>query len=57
MAVQGEEKTQLVGQLQEKVATLEKRLEGSLSGDEHFQQLFREVSRDGRRRRQREEVT
>ncbi|KAM3825522.1 LOW QUALITY PROTEIN: golgin subfamily A member 1 [Vipera latastei] len=36
MALQGEEKTQLVGQLQEKVATLEKRLEGSLSGDEHF---------------------
>ncbi|XP_015681613.1 golgin subfamily A member 1 [Protobothrops mucrosquamatus] len=44
MAVQVEEKTQLVGQLQEKVATLEKRLEGSLSGDEHFQQLFREVA-------------
>ncbi|XP_039178935.1 golgin subfamily A member 1 isoform X1 [Crotalus tigris] len=44
MAVQVEEKSQLVGQLQEKVATLEKQLEGSLSGDEHFQQLFREKS-------------
>ncbi|KAG8142066.1 putative Golgin subfamily A member 1-like protein [Naja naja] len=44
MAVQVEEKTQLVDQLQEKVAVLEKRLEGSLSGDEHFQELFREVS-------------
>ncbi|KAL7980901.1 hypothetical protein Chor_002055 [Crotalus horridus] len=43
MAVQVEEKSQLVGQLQEKVATLEKQLEGSLSGDEHFQQLFREI--------------
>ncbi|XP_026542502.1 golgin subfamily A member 1 [Notechis scutatus] len=44
MAVQVEEKTQLVDQLQEKVAVLEKRLEGSLSGDEHFQELFREKS-------------
>uniref|UniRef100_A0A0F7Z7J0 Golgin subfamily A member 1 n=1 Tax=Crotalus adamanteus TaxID=8729 RepID=A0A0F7Z7J0_CROAD len=44
MAIQVEEKSQLVGQLQEKVATLEKQLEGSLSGDEHFQQLFREKS-------------
>ncbi|XP_032088971.1 golgin subfamily A member 1 isoform X2 [Thamnophis elegans] len=44
MALQVEEKTQLVDQLQEKVAHLEKRLEGSLSGDEHFQELFREKS-------------
>ncbi|XP_070812680.1 golgin subfamily A member 1 [Pituophis catenifer annectens] len=44
MALQVEEKTQLVDQLQEKVAVLEKRLEGSLSGDEHFQELFREKS-------------
>uniref|UniRef100_A0A0B8RYQ8 Golgin subfamily A member 1 n=1 Tax=Philothamnus irregularis TaxID=1899461 RepID=A0A0B8RYQ8_9SAUR len=44
MALQVEEKTQLVDQLQEKVAILEKRLEGSLSGDEHFQELFREKS-------------
>ncbi|XP_063172186.1 golgin subfamily A member 1 isoform X3 [Candoia aspera] len=44
MVAQVEEKTQLVGQLQEKVAILEKRLEGSLSGDEHFRELFREKS-------------
>ncbi|XP_070614781.1 golgin subfamily A member 1 isoform X2 [Erythrolamprus reginae] len=44
MSLQVEEKTQLVDQLQEKVALLEKRLEGSLSGEEHFEELFREKS-------------
>ncbi|XP_058015570.1 golgin subfamily A member 1 isoform X2 [Ahaetulla prasina] len=44
MALQVEEKTQLADQLQEKVAVLEKRLEGSLSGDEHFQELLREMA-------------
>lgn len=38
------EKEQLTTHLQEKVASLEKRLEQNLSGEEHVQELLREVS-------------
>ncbi|XP_061459640.1 golgin subfamily A member 1 isoform X2 [Rhineura floridana] len=44
MIVEVEEKSQLAGHLQEKVATLEKRFEGNLSGDEHVRELLREKS-------------
>ncbi|XP_032993929.1 golgin subfamily A member 1 isoform X6 [Lacerta agilis] len=43
MIVEVEEKSQLVGHLQEKVTILEKHFEGNLSGDEHVQELLREV--------------
>ncbi|XP_054853460.1 golgin subfamily A member 1 isoform X3 [Eublepharis macularius] len=42
--VEIEEKTQLMGHLQAKVVTLEKRLEGNLSGDEHVRELLLEKS-------------
>uniref|UniRef100_A0A670K8S0 Golgin subfamily A member 1 n=1 Tax=Podarcis muralis TaxID=64176 RepID=A0A670K8S0_PODMU len=42
MIVEVEEKSQLVGHLQEKVTILEKHFEGNLSGDEHVQELLRE---------------
>lgn len=38
------EKEQLTTHLQEKVASLEKRLEQNLSGEEHVQELLREVN-------------
>ncbi|XP_028571740.2 golgin subfamily A member 1 isoform X4 [Podarcis muralis] len=44
MIVEVEEKSQLVGHLQEKVTILEKHFEGNLSGDEHVQELLREKS-------------
>ncbi|XP_062815379.1 golgin subfamily A member 1 isoform X1 [Anolis carolinensis] len=44
VAIEVEEKSQLVGHLQEKVTILEKRLEGNLSGDEHIWDLLREKS-------------
>ncbi|XP_060126511.1 golgin subfamily A member 1 isoform X4 [Zootoca vivipara] len=44
MIIEVEEKSQLVGHLQEKVTILEKRFEGNLSGDEHVQELLREKS-------------
>lgn len=43
MIVEVEEKNHLVGHLQGKLATLEKRLEGNLSGDEHVRELLQEV--------------
>ncbi|XP_015278080.1 PREDICTED: golgin subfamily A member 1 [Gekko japonicus] len=39
-----EEKNQLMGHLQGKLTTLEKRLEGNLSGDEHVRELLQEKS-------------
>ncbi|XP_077163040.1 golgin subfamily A member 1 isoform X4 [Paroedura picta] len=44
MTVEMEEKSQLIGHLQGKLATLEKRLEENLSGDEHAQELLQEKS-------------
>ncbi|KAH0615488.1 hypothetical protein JD844_004792 [Phrynosoma platyrhinos] len=44
MFIEVEEKSQLVGHLQEKVTMLEKRFEGNLSGDEHIRDLLREKS-------------
>ncbi|XP_063000687.1 golgin subfamily A member 1 [Elgaria multicarinata webbii] len=44
MTAEVEERSRLVGHLQEKVATLEKRFEGNLSGDEHVRELLREKS-------------
>uniref|UniRef100_A0A8C2YAZ8 Golgin subfamily A member 1 n=1 Tax=Coturnix japonica TaxID=93934 RepID=A0A8C2YAZ8_COTJA len=38
------ERSKLVQQLQEKVSSLEKKLERNLSGDEHIQELLKEVS-------------
>ncbi|KAJ7308037.1 hypothetical protein JRQ81_008538 [Phrynocephalus forsythii] len=42
--LEAEEKARLVGLLQDKVATLEKRFEGNLSGDEHVRELLGEKS-------------
>ncbi|XP_042333731.1 golgin subfamily A member 1 isoform X2 [Sceloporus undulatus] len=42
MIIEVEEKSQLVGHLQEKVTMLEKRFEGNLSGDEHIRDLLKE---------------
>ncbi|XP_048368863.1 golgin subfamily A member 1 isoform X2 [Sphaerodactylus townsendi] len=44
MIVEVEEKNQLMGHLQGKLTTLEKRLEGNLSGDEHVRELLQEKS-------------
>nr|XP_020656578.1 golgin subfamily A member 1 isoform X1 [Pogona vitticeps]XP_020656579.1 golgin subfamily A member 1 isoform X1 [Pogona vitticeps] len=44
MRIELEEKSRLVELLQDKVASLEKRLEGNLSGDEHIRELLREKS-------------
>lgn len=44
MAVDLEEKSQLASHLQEKVTTLEKRLEGDLSGEDYIWELLREVT-------------
>ncbi|KAL8174314.1 UNVERIFIED_CONTAM: hypothetical protein K2H54_041774 [Gekko kuhli] len=44
MVVEVEEKNQLMGHLQGKLTTLEKRLEGNLSGDEHVRELLQEKS-------------
>lgn len=43
MTVEIDEKNKLVEHLQEKVSSLEKRLERNLSGDEHVQELLKEV--------------
>lgn len=37
------ERDKLTEQLQEKVSSLEKKLESNLSGDEHVQELLKEV--------------
>lgn len=37
------ERSKLIEQLQEKVSSLEKKLERNLSGDEHVQELLKEV--------------
>lgn len=37
------ERNKLAEQLQEKVSSLEKKLERNLSGDEHVQELLKEV--------------
>ncbi|XP_028918485.1 golgin subfamily A member 1 isoform X1 [Ornithorhynchus anatinus] len=42
MAVEAEERGKLIEHLQEKVLSLEKRLEGNLTGDEHVQELLKE---------------
>jgi len=39
-----QEKEQLITHLQEKVASLEKKLEQNLSGEEHVQELLKEVT-------------
>lgn len=39
-----EEKERLLLELQRKVASLERRLEGNLSQDEHLQELLQEVT-------------
>ncbi|XP_060106918.1 golgin subfamily A member 1 isoform X4 [Heteronotia binoei] len=44
MTAEVEEKKQLMGHLQGKLTTLEKRLEGNLSGDEHVRELLQEKS-------------
>ncbi|XP_043836488.1 golgin subfamily A member 1 isoform X5 [Dromiciops gliroides] len=41
-AVKAEEREKLIEHLQEKVLSLEKRLEGNLSGEEHVQELLKE---------------
>ncbi|XP_044520180.1 golgin subfamily A member 1 isoform X2 [Gracilinanus agilis] len=43
-AVKAEERDKLIEHLQEKVLSLEKRLEGNLSGEEHVQELLKEKS-------------
>lgn len=40
------ERNKLTEQLQEKVSSLEKKLERNLSGDEHVQELLKEVIAD-----------
>ncbi|XP_074871329.1 golgin subfamily A member 1 isoform X2 [Carettochelys insculpta] len=42
MTVEADEKNKLIEHLQEKVSSLEKRLEGNFSGDEHVQELLKE---------------
>uniref|UniRef100_A0A8D0G480 Golgin subfamily A member 1 n=1 Tax=Sphenodon punctatus TaxID=8508 RepID=A0A8D0G480_SPHPU len=44
MTIEVDEKNKLIGHLQEKVSSLEKRLEGNFSGDEHVQELLKEKS-------------
>lgn len=43
VAVTEEERERLLADLQEKAASLERRLEANLSQDEHLQELFKEV--------------
>ncbi|XP_074526217.1 golgin subfamily A member 1 isoform X5 [Halichoeres trimaculatus] len=43
-AVMGEDKERLLGELQRKVTSLERRLQGNLSQDEHLQELLQEKS-------------
>ncbi|XP_074871331.1 golgin subfamily A member 1 isoform X4 [Carettochelys insculpta] len=45
MTVEADEKNKLIEHLQEKVSSLEKRLEGNFSGDEHVQELLKEVTK------------
>ncbi|XP_027723449.1 golgin subfamily A member 1-like [Vombatus ursinus] len=44
-AVKAEEGEKLIKHLQEKVLSLEKRLEGNLSGEEHVQELLKEITK------------
>lgn len=43
MALEFAERNKLAEQLQEKVSSLENKLERNLSGDEHVQELLKEV--------------
>ncbi|XP_050782200.1 golgin subfamily A member 1 isoform X4 [Gopherus flavomarginatus] len=45
MSVEVDEKNKLIEHLQEKVSSLEKRLEGNFSGDEHVWELLKEVTK------------
>ncbi|XP_074916674.1 golgin subfamily A member 1 isoform X5 [Chelonoidis abingdonii] len=45
MSVEVDEKNKLIEHLQEKVSSLEKRLEGNFSGDEHVWELIKEVTK------------